>query len=162
MGAIEYLPYELWLIHFFRAQGYEIKKNIFHQDNESTIKLLKNGRNSASKQSGHINIWYFWIVDRLKKENIEVEYCSTERMLANFFTKPLQGSLFRKMCDVVMGEQPITTLNSDEEIMSENKISMKQLKKKIIRHETASEEANTKVVFLSMNNIKERVAERNF
>ena len=116
VGASEYLPYALWLIHFFRAQGYEIEKKTILQDNESTIKLLKNGRNSAGKQSRHISIRYFWIVDRLKKEKIYIEYCPTGLMLADFFTKPLQGSLFRKMRDVVMGLQPITILKTEEEL----------------------------------------------
>ena len=26
VGASEYIPYALWLIHFFRSQGYEVKK----------------------------------------------------------------------------------------------------------------------------------------
>ena len=38
-------------------------------------------------------------------------------MLADFFTKPLQGSLFRKMRDVVMGLQPITILKTEDELM---------------------------------------------
>ena len=31
-------------------------------------------------------------------------------MLADFFTKPLQGSLFRKFRDMIMGEHPIDSL----------------------------------------------------
>ena len=116
VGASEYLPYALWLIHFFRTQGYEIERKTFLQDNESTIKLLRNGRVSAGKKSRHISIRYFWIVDRLKKEKIYIEYCPTGLMLADFFTKPLQGSLLRKMRDVVMGIQPITILKTEDEL----------------------------------------------
>jgi len=32
-------------------------------------------------------------------------------MLADFFTKPLQGALFRKFRDVVMGREHVDTLN---------------------------------------------------
>jgi len=37
-------------------------------------------------------------------------YCPTEEMLANFFTKPLQGSLFRKFRDVLLGRCHVNTL----------------------------------------------------
>ena len=96
------------------------------QDNQITIKLLRNGRNSAGKQSLHIAIRYFWIVDRLKKEQMDIEYCPTGMMLGDFFTKSLQGSLFRKMQDVVMGLQPITTLKTEEEL-NEEKSSIKDV-----------------------------------
>ena len=41
---------------------------------------------------------------------MNVVYCPTEEMLADFFTKPLQGALFRKFRDVVMGMKHINTL----------------------------------------------------
>ena len=40
-------------------------------------------------------------------------------MLADFFTKPLQGSLFRKMRDVVQGLAPINVLKTEEELKLE-------------------------------------------
>jgi len=39
----------------------------------------------------------------LDNGNLKVIYCPTEEMLADFFTKPLQGALFREFRDVVMG-----------------------------------------------------------
>jgi hypothetical protein len=48
--------------------------------------------------------------DRIETEGIEVVYCPTEDMLADFFTKPLQGSLFEKFRSVIMGEAHISTL----------------------------------------------------
>jgi len=50
---------------------------------------------------------------------VGIEYCPTGIMLRDFFTKPLQGSLFRKMWDVVMGLQPITILKTEEELNAE-------------------------------------------
>ncbi len=58
---------------------------------------------------------YFWIKDRLESEGIKVKYCPTEKMLADFFTKPLQGQLFRKFRDVVLGYKHIDTLEDTEE-----------------------------------------------
>jgi hypothetical protein len=39
-----------------------------------------------------------------------VKHCPTKEMLANFFTKPLRGSLFRKFRDVIMGHKHIGSL----------------------------------------------------
>jgi hypothetical protein len=42
---------------------------------------------------------------------IRIRHCPTLQMLADFFTKPLQGSLFRKFRDVVLGYHHIDSLN---------------------------------------------------
>jgi len=57
-----------------------------------------------------VNIRYFFIKDRVKNEGIDIVYCPTEQMLADYFTKPLQGSLFTKFRRVVMGYEHIDTL----------------------------------------------------
>ena len=115
VGNSDYLPFALWLLYFYECQGYKIHSKKLHQDNQSTIKMLKNGRASCGSQSRHINIRYFWVVDRIKQKDnaITVEYCPTGRMVADFFTKPLQGSLFRRMRDVVHGLSPRSILNVD-------------------------------------------------
>ena len=105
VGVSEYLPFAVWILYFLKEQGYTLKTKKLMQDNQSTIKLLKNGKKSAGKQSRHIDIRFFWTADRLKAHDIEVEYCPTECMLGDFFTKPLQGSLFRDMRDVIMGHK---------------------------------------------------------
>ena len=58
-----------------------------------------------------MNNRYFWIKDRLEIEGIKVQYCPTDKMLADFFTKPLQGNLFRKFRDVVMGYKHVRSLD---------------------------------------------------
>ena len=70
------------------------------------MKIEKNGRTSCGEKSRHIHIRYFFIKDILKRENIELIHCPTERMIADFYTKPLTGSLFRKLRDIVMGHAP--------------------------------------------------------
>ena len=42
---------------------------------------------------------------------MEVMYCPTESMLADYFTKPLQGALFRKLRRVIMGMDPVSVLD---------------------------------------------------
>ena len=110
VGTSDYLPYDIWAIMFLMAQGYKIVKNILFQDNQSEIRMLKNGRNSCTGNSRHIDVRYFWVKDRIDKGELTVEYCPTHLMLADYFTKPLQGSQFRKFRDIIMGYKPISTL----------------------------------------------------
>jgi hypothetical protein len=106
VGASDYLPYTIWTKKFLQAQGYNIKTNIFYQDNMSAMKLKKNGRTSCGEKSRHIDIRYFFIKDVIKRENIDIQHCRTNIMLADYYTKPLQGSLFKKMRDIIMGISP--------------------------------------------------------
>ena len=66
VGASDYLPNTLWVMHFMEAQGYPIKRSVFSQDNQSAIRLERNGRASAGEKSRHINIRHFWITDRIR------------------------------------------------------------------------------------------------
>jgi hypothetical protein len=110
VGASDYLPSTIWAKMFLEEQGYEIRENSFFQDNQSAMKLEKNGRASCGQKSRHIDIRYFFMKDRIKSENIEIVYCPTEQMLADFFMKPLQGSLFEKFHQVLMGHAHINSL----------------------------------------------------
>ena len=112
VGASDYLPNSIWARRFLEAQGYRIPGTKFAQDNQSAIRLEKNGRASAGKQSRHVDIRYFFIKDRVKQENIKIHYCPTEEMLADFYTKPLQGGLFNKFRDVLLGHKPLSSLQN--------------------------------------------------
>ena len=76
---------------------------MFYQDNESAIKLEKNGMRSPGDESRHIHIRYFFIKDILEREGIDLEHCGTEHMVADFLSKPLQGKHFRMFKDIIMG-----------------------------------------------------------
>ena len=58
-----------------------MKRTILNQGNQSMIKKLENRIKSAGKHSRHINIRYFWVTDRIKNEDIMLEYCPTEKCL---------------------------------------------------------------------------------
>ena len=44
----------LWTKYFIEAQGYDVEHNIIHQDNESTLRMLINGKKSCTPRSKHI------------------------------------------------------------------------------------------------------------
>ena len=61
----------------------------------STMKLESNGLSSCGEKSSQIYIHFFCIKEVLKSEDEELKHYSTERMIADYFTKPLQDSLLR-------------------------------------------------------------------
>ena len=85
----------LWTKYFLDAQGYKTTADVVLQDNTSAIKLEKNGHKSMGQRSRHIEIRYFFITDQIKRGNVQVEYCPTDKMEGDFMTKPLQGSKFK-------------------------------------------------------------------
>ena len=74
--------------YFIQAQGYVIDETELFQDNISTTLLEVNGRQSS--------VQYYFIKDRVDSWEVTIKYCPTEGMLADPFTKPLQGAAFRK------------------------------------------------------------------
>ena len=57
--------------------------------------MAKNRKMSCSRKSRHIIIKFFWVADRAKQGNISVKHFPIEKMLADLFTKPLQGRKFK-------------------------------------------------------------------
>ena len=95
VATSKYTPYNVWISIFLEAQGYNIKDNVLFQDNQSAIKMEENACRSCTGNSCHNNIRYFFVKDMVDKKLVRVLYCPTGKMLADLFTKPLQGSLFR-------------------------------------------------------------------
>ena len=110
VSASEYLPYTIWFKHFMEEQGFKIMVNVLYQDNKSAILMEINGRNSCTGNSRHIHIRYFWMKDRVDNKEVRLEYLSTHIMLADYFTKPLQGSQFRSLREFIMGWRPLSEI----------------------------------------------------
>ena len=71
-------------------QGY----TIIYEDNQSAI-CLANGQ--GSKRSKHIDIKYHFIQDKISNGEIIIQYCDTNEMIADIFTKPLAKDKFNKL-----------------------------------------------------------------
>jgi hypothetical protein len=96
VGVDDIMPQILWTNNFLKEQGYNVTDTILYQDNKSAILLEKNGRLSSSKRTKHIEARYFFIKDCQDRGKLTVQFCPTENMVADFFSKPLQGKQFRK------------------------------------------------------------------
>jgi hypothetical protein len=114
VGVDDVMPLILWTRYFLDAQGYGVVENKVFQDNQSAMLLEKNGRRSSSRRTRHINIRYFFVTDRIQSKELTVEYCPTEEMLADFFTKPLQGSSFRRFRAAVLNLKSDPIMSSPE------------------------------------------------
>ena len=49
-----------------------------------------------------MNIRYFFITDQIENGKVQVKYCPTDKMMADFMSKPLQGSKFDAFKNLIM------------------------------------------------------------
>jgi hypothetical protein len=96
------MPMVLWTRQFLEGQVYAIKDNIVYQDNQSAMLLEKNGQQSSTKRTRHLNIRYYFVTDRIRAKQLTVEYCPTGDMWADVFTKPLQSAAFVKFRRLIL------------------------------------------------------------
>jgi len=88
-------------IEFLKGQGYKVNA-VLHQDNTSCISLAENGR-SNSDRTKHIGIRYFFVKQYVDNGTMKIQHCPTLQMIADILTKPLQGELFRRLRDLLLG-----------------------------------------------------------
>ena len=73
------------------------------QDNETATLLEKNGKASCGKRTKNINMRNFFITDQISEGQVKVVWCPAGNMTAGFYTKPLQGAMFRNFRYKIMG-----------------------------------------------------------
>jgi hypothetical protein len=136
VGVDDFMPAVCWTRYFMEAQGYNVADNVVAQDNKASMLLENNGKASSSKRTKHINIRYFFITDRIAKGEVKVEWCPTQEMVGDYMTKPLQGGLFRKFRDLIMGVHPAESANATKS----KKLGLTPSKSKERRHRSVLEQ----------------------
>ena len=76
------------------AQGHQVQENTVYQDNTSAMKLEINGKTSSGKRTRHFDIKFCYFTDLVNREEIQVKYCPTKKMIADFITKLLVRSTY--------------------------------------------------------------------
>jgi hypothetical protein len=71
----------------------------------------------------HLDIRYFWIKENLEDLDIKVRHWRTLKILADFFTKPLQGTLFRIFRDIILGKNRVISLDSIPTLLVEERVA---------------------------------------
>ena len=82
--------------------------------------MANNGRYSCTGNSRHTNIRHLFVKDRVEKREIDFKYCPTHLMIAEYFTKPLQGKMFKKFRDLIMGYVHINDLLQEIEFSAKD------------------------------------------
>jgi hypothetical protein len=102
VGVDDVMPQIIWTRYFLEAQVYGVRESKIYQDNQSTMLMEKSGKASTSKRTRHINIRYFFVADRVQNNEVTIEYCPTGDMTGDFFTKPVQGTPFKKFRNEIL------------------------------------------------------------
>jgi hypothetical protein len=88
---------------FLLDAGFNMLPPMIFEDNMSTIDLIRNGK-SKNDRTRHIAIRRFVAVDKVTKGEILIEHCPTAEMVADILTKPMGGSPFYHLRDIMLGK----------------------------------------------------------
>jgi len=77
----------------------------------------------------HINIRYFFITDWVNIKKIRIDWCPTKKMVADYMTNPLQGSLFRELRDYIMGRVRCIRPKTDVVSLGRKKVARSSLRR---------------------------------
>ena len=62
--------------------------------------LAENGNWSSSQWTHHLNVRYYFVTDKIAKGEIQIDHCGSSHMIVDYFTEPLQRSLFKTFRDL--------------------------------------------------------------
>ena len=68
----------------------------------SVIHSIRSGETSSDR-TRHIRIRKLFTKDFIESGRFKLEYCKSNEMIADILTKPLQGELFEKLRDLLLG-----------------------------------------------------------
>jgi hypothetical protein len=91
--------------HLIKTKNYQSRN--LSVKRPTTQSVIKNGIKSA-KRMRHLNIRYFFIKQYVEENQIKVEYIKTTDMVADIFTKPLQGQQFVRLRNKILGLLPMS------------------------------------------------------
>lgn len=76
-----------------------VKPVMMNEDNKSCIAMLSS--TGASRRKKHIDTRFNFVEKLISSDVMEVCYCSTESMIANFLTKPLARIKLDRFCSLI-------------------------------------------------------------
>ena len=92
----------LWAREFLISQGYAIDPVVVYEDNSGVLAIAKNGR-KPQHRTRHLNVRYFFVIDRVKLGHVRLEYMPTKSMIADMMTKAVNGALFQDLRNLLFG-----------------------------------------------------------
>jgi hypothetical protein len=87
---------------FMREQGVQdLEVPVVYQDNTSTISLVVEG--GGKPRTKHMRVRQNLVKEKVDKKEVKITYVPTKSMIADVLTKPLQGDVFGKLTEAIMG-----------------------------------------------------------
>lgn len=103
IGVAEAVKYIQWFKSLLAEMNVELHQTILYQDNQSVIKILKNG--GTFKGTKHYRIRIAYCQETIKLCEIDTLYAPTETMRSDFLTKPVPSKIFNALTrDVIVDE----------------------------------------------------------
>ena len=122
LGKSDYILCKMWMLMILEEQGCVLRKRVVYQDNQSAIRMEKNGRNSCTGNFKHIDIRCFFVKDRFVKGEFDIEHCPTLEMLVCYFTKPSQGTIFHVFRNIIMGHAHVETIRNIKSVLIKERV----------------------------------------
>jgi hypothetical protein len=86
---------------FLAREGAQLTETIVYEDNKSAIGIIIDGQ--GSHKTRHLRARNDFVTERVNNKDFTLTYCPTGDMLADLFTKPLQGAQFVRLRDIILG-----------------------------------------------------------
>jgi hypothetical protein len=87
------VQYNEYIVALLGELGIEVESpSVIHEDNQSAIAYTKNAKNQSKAR--HLGVRFHYIRENVRDGKIRVEYCPTQEMLADIFTKRLPTDQF--------------------------------------------------------------------
>ena len=96
IALTEAVSYALFIREWLSFQQRLVPKIRIYCDNQSVLALLR-ANHANVKGTKHLKVRYFFIRQHVLSDEIELVWCQTKDMLADIFTKPVTGQLFKDM-----------------------------------------------------------------
>jgi hypothetical protein len=103
VGTSDGASQAIWTKNFLDALDWNPDSPILLlQDNQSAKILEEQGWTSNGRMK-HLDIRYFWVKQFVDNNVMQVRWVDTQNMVADILTKPLQGAIFNKLRDRLLG-----------------------------------------------------------
>jgi hypothetical protein len=89
----------IWIQKLFKELGLKDIETCLLEDNQGCLALAKNPINHA--RTKHIDVQYHFIREKVEQKEFNLEYCPTDKMLADVLTKPVAKQQFQKLRDAL-------------------------------------------------------------
>jgi hypothetical protein len=101
VACADAIPYVEGVRKLLTELNFPIGPTVIHQDNQSTIRLIEN-KKPLSQRTMHIDSKYFFLREKRDLGAVNIVHTSTTNMLADLFTKPLNGQQFLYLRDQIL------------------------------------------------------------